>query len=474
MIKGDTIAEKYRIVECLGEGGTSAVYLAENIALNNLWAIKVLSKSSRWISFDVDEIGILKNLSHPMLPRIADLTEDSDNYYIVMDYFSGSNLLKIIECQGRISERTLLKWTKDILNVLRYLHSRTPPVIYRDLKPANLIVDDSDQLRLVDFGTARYYSDEISEDTVYIGTQGYAAPEQYGVGQTDERTDLYSLGMTIIHLATGIHPVKLGSDSIRDSLRKAGITQNFIRFVLKLTQTDPLKRFQTCEKAIEELDRIMNPERQFLKNYIAKKAKKNFRGVIAIASVLPASGVTSLCLAIGKHLSDNKVNSVLVELNSSGDFNRMRQYLDELGEVKYQSDNRFETNNLIFYPNASDFGEVSRKGIDAVILDVGQLNAERKISQFNHADIRIVVCPCMPWKYDLFSECNKNIESSTKNEWIYAASVTQSYEGQKLKKLLGSNKLVLYSAVKNPFYLSIEEHKRIGTALNKICALAGK
>ena len=210
-----------------------------------------------------------------MLPRIADLTEDSDNYYIVMDYF-GLKFTENNRVPGRISERTLLKWTKDILNVLRYLHSRTPPVIY-DLKPANLIVDDSDQLRLVDFGTARYYSDEISEDTVYIGTQGYAAPEQYGIGQTDQRTDLYSLGMTIIHLATGIHPVKLGSDSIRDSLRKAGITQNFIRFVLKLTQTDPLKRFQTCEKAIEELDRIMNPERQFLKNYIAKKAKKNFR-----------------------------------------------------------------------------------------------------------------------------------------------------------------------------------------------------
>ena len=362
---------------------------------------------------------------------------------------------------------------KGYIECTKISSQQNTPVIYRDLKPANLIVDDSDQLRLVDFGTARYYSDEISEDTVYIGTQGYAAPEQYGIGQTDQRTDLYSLGMTIIHLATGIHPVKLGSDSIRDSLRKAGITQNFIRFVLKLTQTDPLKRFQTCEKAIEELDRIMNPERQFLKNYIAKKPRKTSG---SNSNCFGAAGkrVTSLCLAIGKHLSDNKVNSVLVELNSSGDFNRMRQYLDELGEVKYQSDNRFETNNLIFYPNASDFGEVSRKGIDAVILDVGQLNAERKISQFNHADIRIVVCPCMPWKYDLFSECNKNIESSTKNEWIYAASVTQSYEGQKLKKLLGSNKLVLYSAVKNPFYLSIEEHKRIGTALNKICALAGK
>ena len=127
------------------------------------------------------------------MPRIADLTEDKENYYIVMDYISGSNLLKIIDSQGKVPEKILLKWTEDLLGVLMYLHSRIPPIIYRDLKPANIIVDDSGTLRLVDFGTARYHTNEVTEDTVYIGTQGYAAPEQYGIGQSDQRTDLFNL-----------------------------------------------------------------------------------------------------------------------------------------------------------------------------------------------------------------------------------------------------------------------------------------
>jgi len=471
MIKGKIIADKYRIIDFLGEGSTSAVYLAENIVLNNIWAIKVLNKNNLRLLVDMEEIRILKDLSHPMLPRIADLTEDTDNYYIVMDYFPGSNLLRVLEYQGKIPERTLLKWTKDLLDVLKYLHSRIPPIIYRDLKPSNLIVDDIGQLRLVDFGTARYYTNEKTEDTVYIGTQGYAAPEQYGIGQTDQRTDLYSLGMTIIHLATGIHPVKLGSGKIKDALKKAGITPRYIHFILKLVQTDPCKRFQTCEEANEELGRIINPESLFFYN---KKAEKSFKGIIAIASVLPSSGVTSLCLAIGKYLSNNKIKSVLVELNSSGDFDRMREYLDELGEVKVQNENRFETNNLVFYPNASDFGVISRKGIDAIILDFGQLNTERKISQFNHADIRIIVCPYVPWKYDLFSECHKKIQSPAKDEWIYAANTFQSYEKQKLKKILGCNRLVHYSTVNNPFYLRTEDQKRIEAMLNEICRLAGQ
>ncbi|NLX64077.1 MAG: serine/threonine protein kinase [Clostridiaceae bacterium] len=471
MMKDRIIADKYRIIDFLGEGGTSAVYLAENIVLNNFWAIKVLYKNSPRLSVDMEEIDILKNLSHPMLPRIADLTEDEDNYYIVMDYIPGSNLLKVLEYQGKIPEKTLLKWTRDLLDVLKYLHSRNPPIIYGDLKPANLIVDDIGQLRLVDFGAARYYTKEKTEDTVYIGTQGYAAPEQYGVGQTDQRTDLYSLGMTIFHLATGIHPVKQGSEKLKDVLKKAGIAQRYIHFILKLAQTDPGKRFQNCEEAIEELGRMIIPERLFFYN---RKAEKSFKGVIAIASLLPASGVTSLCLAIGKYLSSNKVSSVLVELNSSGDFDRMREYLDELGEVKLQSENRFEANNLVFYPNAPDFGVVSRKGIDAIILDLGQLNTERKMIQFNHADIRIIVCPNVPWKYSLFSECHQKIESLAKEEWIYTANISQSYEHQKLKKLLGSNRLVLYSTVSNPFYLNTEDHKRIGVVLNEICKLAGQ
>ncbi len=469
---GKIIAEKYKIVELLGEGGTSAVYLAENIVLNNLWAVKVLYKSSQWLSFEMEEIKILKELSHPMVPRIADLAEDEDNYYIVMDYISGSNLLSIIDSQGKVSEKTLIKWTGDLLDVLLYLHGRTPSIIYRDLKPANLIVDDSGRLRLVDFGTARYHTNEASEDTVYIGTQGYAAPEQYGVGQSDQRTDLFNLGMTIIHLATGVHPLKLGSGNIKNLLKKEGLTQGFIRFIQKLTETNPNERFLTCQEAMAELEKIIKHGSLLSNHSTTKKAGINFKGVIGISSVLPASGVTSLCMALGKYLSENKISSVLVELNASGDFDRMREYLDELGEIKIQGENRFETNNLIFYPHAPDFGEIPRKGIDVIILDLGQLNSERKINQFNHADVKLVLCPSVPWKHSLFSECIGNINSLTKDEWIYLANTSPGYERQKLRKLLGCNGLVFYSSVINPFYLNPEEKKRMGIAFKEICKLS--
>ncbi len=472
MKKGKVIDERYKIVDLLGSGGTSAVYLAENIILNNLWAIKVISKKSQWLSFEMEEIEILKELGHPMVPRIADLAEDEDNYYIVMDYISGSNLLIIIESQGKIYEKMLIKWTGDLLDVLSYLHGRTPSIIYRDLKPANLIVDDSGRLRLVDFGTARYHTNEASEDTVYIGTQGYAAPEQYGIGQSDQRTDLFNLGMTIIHLATGVHPLKLGAGSIKDSLKKEGLTKGFIRFAQKLIETNPNERFQTCQEATAELEKMIKHGSMLSNRNTTKKARISFKGVIGVSSLLPAGGVTSLCMALGKYLSENKISSVLVELNASGDFDRIREYLDELGEVKIQSENRFETNNLIFYPHASDFGEIPRKGIDVIILDLGQLNSERKINQFNHADVKLVLCPSVPWKHSLFSECNGNIKSLTKDEWIYLANISPGYERQKLKKLLGCNGLVFYSSVINPFYLNSEEEKRIGITFKEICKLS--
>ena len=126
-----------------------------------------------------------------------------------MDYIEGTNVSDLLNNTGIIPQNTLVNWTLALLDVLDYLHKRNPPVIYRDLKPGNLIVDDSGRLRLVDFGSARFHNQEADDDTVYIGTRGYAAPEQYGAGQSDHRTDLYNLGMTLFHLATGTHPISI-------------------------------------------------------------------------------------------------------------------------------------------------------------------------------------------------------------------------------------------------------------------------
>ena len=182
----------------------------------------------------------------------------------------------------------------------------------------------------------------------------------------------------------------------------------------------------------------------------------------------------TFCMALGKYLAENKISSVLVELNNSGDFDEMRKYLDDLGEVKIQNKNRFEANDLIFYSNASDSGEIPRKGIDVIILDLGQLNSERKINQLNHADVRLVLFPCVPWKYSLFFECNESIKSLTKSEWIYLANISQGCERQKLRKLMGRNGLVFYSSVINLFDLSSEEKKSIGIVFEKICKLSGR
>ena len=128
---GKTLFNKYNIVAILGQGGTSTVYLGENIILKNYWAIKVLSKKNAWLSLEMEEIGILKQLSHPMLPRIADMEEDNDNFYIVMDYLEGTNVSELLTNIGIIPQATLINWASSLLDVLNYLHTKTPPVMAR-------------------------------------------------------------------------------------------------------------------------------------------------------------------------------------------------------------------------------------------------------------------------------------------------------------------------------------------------------
>jgi serine/threonine protein kinase len=465
---GEILHKKYKIVGILGQGGTAQVILAENIVLNNIWAVKVLSKDSPWISYQMEEVDILKRLSHPMLPRIADLFEDDDNYFIVMDYFSGSNLMELLQKEGKISEKVLIKWAFELLDALDYLHGRNPPVIYRDLKPSNLIVDDTGRLRLIDFGTARFHREEKCEDTIYIGTQGYAAPEQYGNGRSDQRTDLFNLGMTLVHLATGIHPLKIGSGRIGAFLRSSGISKGFAKFILGLVEPEPASRFQDARTACIALKKIEGSRRLIFNRSL--RSHTSFSGVIGITSYLPGCGVTSLCFALGKYLTGTGKKAALVELNSSSDFNRLEKVLDNLGELKIRRENCFEADNMIFYPGMSDSGEISRRGVDIVILDLGQLNNEHKLREFNRTDIKLVICPRVPWKHSIFLEYDEGIRSQTKDEWIYVKDTSDNHYRQMHNKNI--KHLVAYSLPKNPFYFTEEERKNTERFFKEICSIA--
>ncbi len=250
---------KYRIIKSLGRGGTGEVYLAENIRLGTLWAVKKIGrKSSGKASLPV-EPDILKKLNHPALPRVFDVLEDSDNIYIIYDYIEGTSLDKKLAEAGKFPEEIVLEWACQLCDVLSYLHSFKPnPIIYRDMKPSNIILTPDGRIKLIDFGTAREYKEGAGNDTTYIGTVGYAAPEQYGCGQTDVTSDIYSLGVTLRHLLTGKGPGEFMDKATSEKTPDTRLSPEIEKIINKCTMHNPCDRYQSAAELKKDIERLLD------------------------------------------------------------------------------------------------------------------------------------------------------------------------------------------------------------------------
>ena len=144
--------DTYEIKGIIGKGGMSTVYLAEHKRLHTRWALKEVRKQ-QGARFDfLAESNILKRLQHPMLPRIVDIFEDEQSVYVVEDFVEGVSLDDLLKKQGRIDEAQGTQWFNDLCGVLRYLHTQNPPIIYRDMKPSNIMLQPDGALKLIDFG----------------------------------------------------------------------------------------------------------------------------------------------------------------------------------------------------------------------------------------------------------------------------------------------------------------------------------
>lgn len=255
--KNELFDGKYKIIKRIGKGGMSTVYLAENVRLGTNWAIKVVKKDAKSKIDLLAEPNILKNLNHIALPRIVDII-DNDNYiYIIEDYIEGTSLDVELKNKGRIPEKIVVNWAKQLCNVLKYLHTRKPnPIIYRDMKPSNIILAKDGTIKLIDFGIARVYKTEASSDTTYIGTRGYAAPEQYGTSQTDARTDIYSLGVTLYHLITGKSPSDPPYEIKPVRELNKNLSEGIEYIISKCVKTDPDDRYQSVEQLLKDLNNI--------------------------------------------------------------------------------------------------------------------------------------------------------------------------------------------------------------------------
>ena len=293
---GSLLDGKYKILNEIGRGGMSVVYMALNEKANKTWAVKEIRKDGKVDHNTVTqglvaEIETLKKLNHPNLPSVVDIIEDDDTFIIVMDYIEGNSLDKALEEYGAQPQEYVVEWAKQLTNVLGYLHSCNPPIIYRDMKPANIMLKPDGNVTLIDFGTAKTYDVNVGE-TTGIGTIGYAAPEQYigsGLGRSDARTDIYCLGITLYHLLTGVDPCKhvISNKSVRAV--DPSISPGLDEIILKCTQAKKEDRYQSCAELMYALEHHNEMGTKY-----RKKQKRKLFSFIATAILTVGLAITSV------------------------------------------------------------------------------------------------------------------------------------------------------------------------------------
>lgn len=260
---GKTIDAKYEVLKLIGRGGFYTTYLVKDVRVNKVWAMKVCDKKNRHYSPAMKETILtepymMQKLNHPAIPKVVDIIEDEDSIFIVRDYIEGETLETIVRMYGAQPADKVIEWGKQMCSALSYLHSQNPPLIYRDMKPANVILKPDGTIKFIDFGIMRAYKPNQSSDTCCLGTKGYAAPEQFGGSQTDARTDIFGLGMTMFRLVTGINPTEPPYEIKPICLVNPNLPKGLEYIISKCTQPNPAERYQSCDELMEDLNNYMN------------------------------------------------------------------------------------------------------------------------------------------------------------------------------------------------------------------------
>src|SRR6266700_2224276 len=257
------LAGRYQLLSRIGQGGMGAVYKAADTRFNNRpVAIKEMSSTglppSRLQQAEAafeHEAHLLADLLHPNLPRIYEHFTENDRSYLVMDFIEGQTLEEYLEQigGGPLPVDQVITWAEQLCDVLNYLHSHQPPIIFRDLKPANVMISDSGHVYLIDFGIARFFKPGKQHDTVALGSPGYAAPEQYGKAQSTPRSDIYSLGALLHHLLTGLDPSEQPFFFRPASQVNPAVDPGLEKLLQQMLEMDPERRPTSAQDVLKVL-----------------------------------------------------------------------------------------------------------------------------------------------------------------------------------------------------------------------------
>lgn len=264
---GDVVQDRYKIVRFLGRGGMGTVYLCQDLRLpGKQWALKEMVVHDPVVIEQVKdsffrEARILARLRHRNLPVIVDFFSVHDKQYLVMEYIEGETLARFVDRSHPVDETQVLRWALELSQVLDYLHRQEKPIIFRDLKPDNIIVTADRHVKLVDFGLARHFDPRKGRDTQASGSVGYAPPEQWeDLQQTDERSDIYSFGATLYYVLTKRPPSPIyGSHRIRP--HRPGIDPGTEALVLRCLQPEPAQRYANTAELIRDILVLLSDEK---------------------------------------------------------------------------------------------------------------------------------------------------------------------------------------------------------------------
>lgn len=331
---GRIIDNKYEILTSIGRGGMSYVWLCRDKRLGKMWAVKEFRPSSNRSQSEanrqgiLDEANFIKRLDHPAIPRVVDIIDTGSSIYVVMDFVDGTSLSKALRQQNEpFEQERVIEWGIQLCDVLQYLHDGPPPdgypVVYRDMKPANIMLRGDDTVKVIDFGISMELLPSGPSDTRVVGTRGYGAPEQvdrdvHKLVPVDGRADIYALGTTLYSLVTGhvprMHKDENGEQVVEFELRpirewNGQLSEGLEHIILKATQRNPVDRYQTAAEMRYDLEHYQELTQEY--RAVQKKKVDGFRNRLIAAGASLLAGV--LCLVISFVVRNSSYDSLVHE-----------------------------------------------------------------------------------------------------------------------------------------------------------------
>lgn len=390
---GTVIDGKYEILKEIGRGGMSVVYLAMDKHLNKQWAVKEIKKKGNGKNDEIvvnsllAEANMMKKLDHPSLPRIVDIIDNGVTIYVVMDYIEGESLDKVLNEHGVQPEELVIAWAKQLCDALSYLHSQKPPIIYRDMKPANVMLKPEGNIKIIDFGIAREYKEQNLADTTVLGTKGFAPPEQYS-GQTDARSDIYALGMTMHNLLTGVDP-RNSEAYVPVRQWNPELSEGIELIIDKCVQPAAENRYQTCADLLYDLEHPTLITKGFKR--IQKRKLMSFIVSASLSVVMLILGFVfnGWSVAVNNNEYDN-----LVSVMASTSYNEKIESYKKAVSI-YPYDTRAYIKLLEAYENEGKFSKAendqflalynaNKEGFDNASLEIAELNYKIGMMYFNY------------------------------------------------------------------------------------------